>query len=84
MDCHLIFQELYLHIQVPFLAVFFLWLVYAIWLNSKNTFILSNQVGELFGGIPGWSVIILGALVAGMLSGLAGWTGSAIRESSVT
>lgn len=65
---------------IGFLAVFFLWLVYAIWLNSKNSFILNNQIGSLFGDIPGWLLLVISALLAGIISGLAGFLGSAMRR----
>ena len=61
---------------IGFFAVFLLWLVYSIWLNVQNSFILNTQIGELFGGLNGKMLIFISALIAGIIGGLGGWLGS--------
>ena len=68
---------------ISFLAVFILWLVYSLWLNGRNSFILGNQVGEIFGGLTAVPLVLIGALVAGIIAGFSGWLGSQIRHITV-
>lgn len=64
---------------IGFFAVFLLWLVYSIWLNVQNSFILNKQIGELFGGLNGKILIIISAFIAGLVGSLGGWLGSQVR-----
>ncbi len=64
---------------IGFFGVFLLWLVYSIWLNVQNSFILNTQIGQLFGGLNGKILIIISAVIAGMVGGLGGWLGSQVN-----
>lgn len=63
---------------IGFFAVFLLWLVYSIWLNVQNSFILNTQIGELFAGLNGKLLIFISAFIAGLVGGLGGWLGSQV------
>ncbi len=65
---------------ISFLGVFLLWLVYSIWLNMGDSFNLANKIGDLFGGLPGIIIAVIGSTLAGFLGGLSGWIGSETRK----
>lgn len=64
-----------------FLAVFLLWLGMSVWLYAGNDGILAGRVGRLFGGLPGWLLPVISALIGGLTAGVAAWSGFLVRNA---
>jgi hypothetical protein len=64
-----------------FLANFLLWLGLAIWIYLGNEAVLANRVGVLLGGVPGWLLPLISALIGGIVSGIAAWSGFLMRAA---
>jgi hypothetical protein len=65
---------------VSFLAGVLLWGGLAYHADFKNAGILSAQIGELFGGLPGITLVITTGILGGLVTGLGGLTGSALQR----
>lgn len=65
---------------IGFLSIALLWGVYAGWIDQANAGRLSSRMGELFGGIAGYQLILIVALVGGILGGMGMLTGSLARK----
>lgn len=61
-----------------FLGVGLAWFFEALVLDINNDGVLSARVGELFGSLPGWSLLIITATVGALLGGLGSFTASAL------
>lgn len=59
-----------------FLAVALLWGGYAAMLNVANEGILSDRIGQLFGGLNGFILILITGIIGGIFGGLGALTGS--------
>lgn len=44
--------------------------------DVENSGILSARIGEMFGGLPGWSLVPITAIIGALLGGLAGLSGA--------
>lgn len=66
-----------------FLALFILWLVLVIWMDSGNDGVLSAKIASLlpFGGSKA-ALIIVTAFIAGLIAGFAALSGSYLRSSN--
>ena len=56
-----------------FLSLSLVWAGYAALLNTGNAGVLSNAVGELFGGLSGPTMVIITGFLGGVGGLLAGW-----------
>ena len=65
---------------ISFLAGALLWGGLAYYADYKNSGILSAQIGELFGGLPGIALVITTAILGGLVAGLGGLTGSTLQR----
>lgn len=65
---------------VSFFSGVILWGGLAYYADFKNSGILSAQIGELFGGLPGIAQVGITALLGGVVAGLGGLTGSTFRR----
>jgi hypothetical protein len=65
---------------IGFLASFILWFSVAFILDHGNEAILSNKIGELFGGISGFNLVVISSLIGGITGSLGGITGSLGRK----
>ncbi len=64
-----------------FLGMFLLWGTYSFILDQNNNSILSGKIARLFSlGDNGLTIILLGALLAGLVSGFAALAGSYLRS----
>lgn len=63
-----------------FVAFILIWGGYALVQNMANEGILSHQIGELFGGVSPFGLILLTALMGGIGGLLTGWTTSAVSR----
>ena len=64
-----------------FLALFVLWGFLALWIDIRNTHILSARVGELLGlGSNALLLILVTGLIGGLVSGFAAMSGSYFRS----
>ena len=62
-----------------FLAAIFLWGGYALYINIANDGIMSDRIGQLFGGLSGNTMVVISAVFGGLFTGLAGLVGSQCR-----
>ena len=58
-----------------FVAVALLWGMYAGYLDAQNAHILSTKMGNLFGALSSFSMILLTSLIGGIIGGLGTLTG---------
>lgn len=64
---------------IPFLSVFILWFSLAALQNIANNEIMGTVVAEMFGLPNSWFVVGFGALLTGLLAGMAGYCGGLVR-----
>ncbi len=57
-----------------------LWGLSATLIDVQNQGILSGKMGELFGGLEGWALIAITALIGGLLGGMGCLTGTLLRR----
>ena len=57
------------------LAGAIVWGFYSGFLNYNNDSILATRIGNLFGGLTAWSMVVITALVGGIYGGLGSITG---------
>ena len=60
-----------------FMGVGLAWGVQALVIDILNEGLLSARIGEMFGGIPGWSLVLVTAITGALLGGLGSATASA-------
>lgn len=67
-----------------FLGVFLLWLILAIWIDTKNDSVLSEKIASLF-PLGGSSIflILLSAFVGALVGGFAAMAGSSLRAGKI-
>lgn len=65
---------------IGFLGVFILWGGFALFKDLGNASLLSSQVGDLLGGLPGIALVALTGALGGLLGGLSGMLGYSARE----
>lgn len=53
-----------------------LWGGYAAFLNQQNSGVLAERMGQLFGGLPGFGMVLITAVLGGLFAGLATLTGN--------
>ena len=64
-----------------FLALFLLWGGLALWMDLRNTHLLSGRVGELLGlGNNSLLLVLITALIGGLVAGFAAMSGSYLRS----
>ncbi len=63
-----------------FVGIFLLWAGYAHYIDYYNHGMLSNQMGDLFGGLNGLMMALVTGLIGAILGGLAAMTGSLARQ----
>ncbi|PZR22375.1 MAG: hypothetical protein DI535_26345 [Citrobacter freundii] len=64
-----------------FLALFLLWGFLALWIDIRNTHILSARVSELIGlGNSSMLLILITAFIGGLVAGFAAMSGSYFRS----
>lgn len=64
-----------------FIGAAILWGGYAAFINVQNNGLLAGKMGQLFGGVPAWAMILITAITGGIYGGLGAWLGSAVRNS---
>ena len=57
------------------LAGAIVWGVYSGFLNYNNDSMLATRIGNMFGGLSAWSMVVITALVGGIYGGLGSITG---------
>lgn len=62
------------------LAGAIVWGCYSGFLNYQNESILATRIGNMFGGLSAWSMVIITAMVSGIFGGLGGMVGFWGRE----
>lgn len=77
----LIDQKAYVHFWAAFAGAALLWGAWAFVLSQENEGILAERIGELFGGIGGYAVLVATALIGGLTAGLGAVTGSLGRKA---
>ena len=60
-----------------FIGIGLAWAIQILILDINNEGILSEKVGQLFGGISGTVLVLITCLLGALLGGLAGMSGSA-------
>lgn len=64
-----------------FATISLLWMSIAIYYNTINNSVLSNQIGGLFGGISGTMLTSITSFIGGLCGGLGAWSGSLLRKA---
>ncbi len=64
-----------------FMAGLLLWGGYAGWIDALNTGILSERMGELFGGLGSTQLVLITALAGGLTAALGALTGALGRNA---
>lgn len=57
------------------------WLVWTGYINQANDGILANRVAGVFGLSSGWLLVVVAAVVAALLGGLAAWSGYLLKRA---
>ncbi len=63
-----------------FVAAALLWGGYAGYLNALNDGILADRIGKLLGGLNGFLLVLVTAIIGGIFGGLGALTGSLGRR----
>jgi len=64
-----------------FIALFLLWGCLALWIDIKNTGILSKRIAELLGVGSSFLLVLITGLVAALVAGFSAMSGSYLRMS---
>ena len=59
-----------------FLGVGLAWAIEATVIDILNDGVMSARIGEMFGSLPGWSMIVITAITGALLGGLGSITAS--------
>lgn len=65
-------------VLLAFFAMFVVWAGMAAWVDARNNSILSNRMGQLFGGLSGASLIAISGVLSGLWAAFAVWAGWAV------
>ncbi len=65
-------------IIVGALSLFVLWSGCATLLDISNQHLLSKQIGDLFGGMSHWTLIVITGIVGAIGGALSGWIASQV------
>ncbi len=57
-----------------------IWISLAWVLSESNNHLLADQVGDLFGGLSGLSMVLLTGILGAVGGALAGWLGAHMRD----
>lgn len=63
-----------------FIAGFILWGGMALTIYLQNDSTLSSKISDLFGIGSNWLLFLITALIGGLISGLAGWSGASLNR----
>lgn len=63
-----------------FLALFSLWTILPLLTDISNNYILSNRIGELFGGLSSYMLWIVTGIIGGIGGLLGGWFGGLLAS----
>jgi hypothetical protein len=66
-----------------FVAIFLLWMVWSLWIDSANGGVLSSRIAAIM-GIPQsmpWLLALLSGVMAGLTAGFAGLTGNWLGDA---
>jgi len=63
-----------------FAGVFLLWLVVALLKDIANDLILSSRMAQLFSLSSSFPFLVVGAVIGGIVGGLAAWSGSVVAR----
>lgn len=63
---------------VGLVGVALAWGMYAEWIDTQNSSILSARIGSLFGGISAFMIVVITAVIGGVVGGFGGMTGGAL------
>ena len=64
-----------------FLSIFLLWLVLALWIDTKNEHLLSHKIAQLFPlGGSSFLLILVTAFIGAVVGGFAAMSGSSLRK----
>ncbi len=55
------------------------WGIMAGWIDIRNTGILSARIGQVFGGIPGFVLILITIAIGGLTTAAGALTGAMVR-----
>ena len=77
-------QSLGRHFLSGFLGVFLLWLILALWIDSKNEHILSVRIAQLFHlGSASFAMVLITALIGGLIGGFAAMSGGSLQRRRI-
>lgn len=65
-----------------FIALFLLWGCLALWIDIRNTGILSKRIAELLGLGSSFLLVLITGLIAALVAGFAAMSGSYLRVST--
>jgi hypothetical protein len=64
-----------------FIAIFVLWGGLALSYDLANETIMATRMGNLFGGIPHWGMVILTGFIGGLIAGMGGFAAASFRRA---
>lgn len=67
-------------IWMGFLSLLIIWFSLATFLDVRNDHLLSQQVGQVFGGVSGLLLAIMTGIIGGIGGALSGWLGASLRK----
>jgi len=66
---------------IPFFAVFLIWSVYPLIISTQDGFKMATIIGQVFGGLPSFAILIINGLVFGFIGGLGGLSAYLVKKS---
>ena len=63
-----------------FISIFLLWLLTSTLIDFENEHNLSTKIGELFGGVSTFIVILITSIIGGITGLLGGWIGGSVQK----
>ncbi|HLF65398.1 MAG TPA: hypothetical protein VI603_16655 [Saprospiraceae bacterium] len=63
-----------------FTSVALTWGILAGWIDAQNASLLSGKIGELFGGLSPFILVIITAIVGGLVGGFGATTGAQLAN----
>lgn len=67
-------------IVTGFTSLLIIWFSLATFLDVRNDHLLSEQVGQLFGGLSSLLLAAITGLIGGIGGALSGWLGASLRK----
>jgi len=65
---------------IPFLSILLVWSLYPLVISIQDDFRTANVIGNVFGAVPAWAILIINGLIFGFLAAIAGLNGFFLRN----